>query len=431
MTESFAWSDLYARLGDLLAPSLAQDEPNLPVERAEGLYFYGSDGRHYMDFISGMACCNLGHNHPRVVEAARRQMERLIQGPIGVVAYEPILRLADELSRVLPGGLDMFFFGNSGAEAVEGSIKLARYVTGRPGVIAFLGGFHGRTMGAASVTTSKGKYRRHYEPFLPAVYFVHFPNPFRDGGPEQAMARTFGEIQRLFDRVIAPDEVACFLVEPIQGEGGYVVPPDGFLKELRLLADRHGILLILDEIQTGFGRTGDWFAAQVFGVEPDIMAIAKGIANGFPLSATAAPRDLMRRWEAGAHGTTFGGSPIACAAGLAVLQVMREEGVLENCRRQGAYALERLRDLQARSSVIGDVRGKGLMIGVEFVRPEAGEPAPDVARRVVKRALEDGLLLYPCGLHSETVRLIPPLTIGRQELDEGLEVFERSVLEAG
>jgi len=430
MTATYSWSHLYSQLDDLLAPSLALDEPNIPVERAQGIYVYGSDGRTYMDFVSGMATCNLGHNHPKVVEAARQQMARLIHGPIGVVVYESILRLADALSHVLPGKMDMFFFGNSGAEAVEGALKLARYATGRPAIIAFLRGFHGRTLGAASVTTSKAKYRHRYEPLLSSVYFAPFPDPFHDGGPDRALAQALDHIERLFNHAVAPDDVACFLVEPIQGEGGYVVPPDAFLRELRRLADRHGILLILDEIQTGFGRTGDWFAAQVFGVQPDIMAIAKGIANGFPLSATVASRDLMRRWEAGAHGTTFGGNPVACAAALAVLQVMREENVLENCRRQGLYALDRLRDLQRRAPTIGDVRGKGLMIGVEFVDPASGKPWPEAARQVVARSLRDGLLLYPCGLRSEVVRFIPPLIIGRDELDKGLDTFERAVREA-
>jgi len=428
MSDATNWNDLYLQLDDLLAPSLSRDEPNLPVERAEGVYFYGSDGRRYLDFVSGMATCNIGHNHPKVVEAARRQMELLIHGPVGMVAYEAILRLADELGDILPAGLDMFFFGNSGAEAVEGALKLARYVTRRPGIVAFFGGFHGRTMGAASVTTSKVKYRRNYEPLLPAVHFVHFPTPFRDGGPERATARTFEEIERLFEHTIVPSDVACFLVEPIQGEGGYVVPPENFLKGLRTLTERHGILLILDEIQTGFGRTGEWFAAQTFGVVPDIMVIAKSIANGFPLSATVAPRDLMRRWDVGAHGTTFGGNPVACAAGLAVLKVMREERVIENCREQGAHVLIRLREMQAAAPWMGDIRGKGLMIGVEFVEPRTGDPAPGVARRVLRQALMDGLLLYPCGLNNETVRVIPPLVIGRKELDEGLDIFERAVL---
>ncbi len=425
------YSELIARLSDLLAPCLAQDWPNLPVERAEGVYLYGPDGRRYLDFLSGFGACNVGHNHPRVMEAARRQMERIVHAPLGVLAPETTLRLAWELGKVTPEGADMFFFGNSGAEAVEGALKLARYVTGRRGVIAFLGGFHGRTMGAASVTSSKVKYRNGHGPFLPDIYFARFPYPYRSSTPdaERCTAEALEDIERLFEYVIAPQDVAAFLVEPVQGEGGYVIPPREWLLALRRIADEHGILLIFDEVQTGFGRTGQWFAAQTFGVEPDILCLAKGIANGFPLGATAARRDLMGRWGAASHGTTYGGSPVSCAAALAVLEVIREEGLLENAREQGAYMLGVLRDLQARSPIMGDVRGVGLMIAVEFIRPGTDkEPNPEAVRRILQRALEGGLLLYPCGHWTQTIRLIPPLTVTREQVEEGLEVFSRAVL---
>lgn len=427
-----SYDELVARLDDLLAPCLAQDWPNLPVERAEGVYLYTRDGRRILDFLAGFGACNAGHNHPRVVAAAREQMERMVHAPLGVIAHEPALRLAWELGQITPGGADMFFFGNSGAEAVEGAIKLARYVTGRRGIIAFLGGFHGRTMGAVSVTTSKVRYRTGHGPFLPDVYYARFPYPFRSSAPDpDACAQeALEDIERLLEYVIAPQDVAAFLLEPIQGEGGYVIPPRPWLVALRQLADEHGILLIFDEVQTGFGRTGEWFAAQAFGVEPDILCLAKGIANGFPLGAVAARRDLMKRWGPVSHGTTYGGNPISCAAALAVLEVIREENLLENARAQGAYMLEALRQLQAESPIVGDVRGVGLMIAVEFVRPGSKEPNPEAVRRVLQRALEGGLLLYPCGHWTQTIRLIPPLTINREQVEEGLEIFRRAVLAA-
>jgi len=429
--EQPTFEELVKRLNDLLAPCLAQDWPNLPADRAEGVYVYGHDGRRYLDFLAGFGACNVGHNHPRVVAAAREQMERVVHAPVGVIAHEPLLRLAWELGQITPGGADMFFFGNSGAEAVEGALKLARYVTGRPGIIAFLGGFHGRTMGATAVTTSKVKYRTGHGPFLPDVYFVRFPYPYRSSasGAEACAQEALQDIERLFECVIAPEDVAAFLVEPIQGEGGYVVPPRSWLAALREICDQHNILLIFDEVQTGFGRTGEWFAAQVFGVEPDIVCLAKAIANGFPLGATAARREVMGKWGAASHGTTYGGNPISCAAALATLDVIREENLLENARAQGAYMLEALRELQAESPIVGDVRGVGMMIAVEFVKPGSDkEPNPEAVRRILERALADGLLMYPCGHWTQTIRLIPPLTITREQVDEGLDIFRRAVL---
>lgn len=431
MAKQPSFEELVGRLGDLLAPCLAQDWPNLPTERTAGVYVYGHDGRRYLDFLCGFGACNVGHNHPRVVAAAREQMERMVHAPLGVIAPETTLRLAWELGQITPGHADMFFFGNSGAEAVEGALKLARYVTGRSGIIAFFGGFHGRTTGAATVTTSKVKYRTGHGPFLPDVYFARFPYPYRSSAPdaEACAQEALGDIDRLFEHVIAPQNVAAFLVEPIQGEGGYIIPPRSWLVELRKICDRHGILLIFDEVQTGFGRTGEWFASQALGVEPDILCLAKGIANGFPLGATAARSEIMKQWGAASHGTTFGGNPISCAAGLATLEVIRDENLLQNARTQGSYLLEALRELQAECPLIGDVRGLGLMTAVEFVRPGTDrEPNSEAARRILKRALDGGLILYPCGHWSQTIRLIPALTITRDQVDEGLDIFRQAVL---
>ncbi|MCL6432226.1 MAG: aspartate aminotransferase family protein [Anaerolineae bacterium] len=425
-----SYEELLAREGDLLAPCLAQDWPNLPVERAEGVYVYGTDGRRYMDWLSGFGACNLGHNHPEVMAAARAQMERIVHAPVGVLTPETTLRLAWELGQIAPGGADMFFFGNSGAEAVEGALKLARYVTGRRGIIAFLGGFHGRTLGAATVTTSKVRYRSGHGPFVPDVYYARFPYPYRSSAPtpEACAQEALEDIERLFEYVIAPEDVAAMLAEPIQGEGGYVIPPRQWLQELRRICDRHGILLILDEVQTGFGRTGEWFACQALGVEPDIVCLAKAIANGFPLSAVAARRELMGRWGPASHGTTYGGSPVSCAAALATLRVIREEDLLENARVQGSFLLTELRRLQAESAIIGDVRGIGLMVAVEFVRPGRKHPNPEAVQRILKRALAGGLLLYPCGHWTQTIRLIPPINVTRAQVEEGLAVFREAVL---
>lgn len=426
-----SYDELVARLDDLLAPCLAQDWPNLPAERAEGVSVIGHDGRRYLDFLSGFGACNVGHNHPRVVAAAREQMERMVHAPLGVIAPETTLRLAWELGQIISGQADMFFFGNSGAEAVEGALKLARYVTGRRGIIAFLGGFHGRTLGAAAVTSSKVKYRTGHGPYLPDVYFARFPYPYRSPAPTAAACgqEALEDIERLFEHLIQPADVAAFLVEPVQGEGGYVIPPRSWLVALRELCDRHGILLIFDEVQTGFGRTGEWFAAQTFGVEPDILCLAKAIASGFPLGATAARAEIMKKWGPASHGTTYGGNPISCAAALATLGVIREEKLLENARAQGRYMLETLRALQTESPIIGDVRGVGLMLAVEFIRPGTNkEPNTEAVRRILQRALEGGLLLYPCGHWTQTIRLIPPLTVTREQVEEGLAIFRQAVL---
>jgi 4-aminobutyrate aminotransferase len=415
----------------VLMPSFAEDWPLLPVVRAEGAYLYTADGKRYMDFTSGIAVTNVGHGHPKVLAAAHAQMDAFSHSAVGITLHEPLLKLTQALTEVMPEGMDMFFFGNSGAEAVEGGLKLARYVTGRPGIIAFEGSFHGRTYGAASVTSVKSKYRNHYEPFVPGVYFAPFAYPYRCplGADDEAVIRWSLEgIQKIFDRLIPPSQVAAILVEPVQGEGGYVVPPAGFLPALRRLCDEHGILLILDEVQTGFGRTGEMFAAQVFGVRPDIMAIAKGIANGFPLSATAANHTLMQQWAAGAHGTTYGGNPIACAASLATLGVIREERLLENCRVMGSLLLEGMQQMKQRYDCIGDVRGLGLMLAMEMIVP-GQDKTPDgkLAFAVLNQCLQRGLIGYMAGLQGQVIRLIPPLNVTREQADQALAILDDSL----
>ena len=431
MNQTKSFTELVAMMPNLLAPSLARDWPNLPVTKAEGMYLYGVDGRRYLDFTAGLAVMNVGHCHLRVVEAAQRQTSQMIHSAVGITQVDSLLRLAEALTEVLPPTMETFFFSNSGSEAIEGALKLARYVTGRPGFIAFWGGFHGRTLATASITTSKGKYRAGYEPLLPSVYFSNFAYCYRcpvGRQPDTCNIECLDNLQTIFERAIPPTEVAAFIVEPIQGEAGFIVPPVEFLHRLRQICDRHGILLIFDEIQTGFGRTGQMFAAQTFAVQPDIMAIAKSIASGFPLSAVVASRELMQQWKPGAHSTTFGGNPVACAAGLATLDVIRDENLLENCCQQGARLLAGARQLQGKYPLIGDVRGTGLMIGLEFIIPgPAKAPYPAAVEQLLEECLARGLLLYMAGLHSHVVRIFPPLIVNQAQIDEALQILDDSL----
>ncbi|WP_301336205.1 aspartate aminotransferase family protein [Fictibacillus arsenicus] len=426
------WSNLVTEMPDLLAPSMAKDHPNLPVVKAEGCYYYGLDGKKYLDFTSGIATANTGHRHPKVVQAIKNGADHLMHGPSGVIMYESILKLSKELAKVLPGDLDCFFFANSGTEAIEGAIKLAKHVTKRPYVVSFIGCFHGRSLGALSVTTSKSKYRKFLQP-----NGLAYQVPYADvkGCPSGMDPETYviekleRDFETLFNHQVTPEEVACMIVEPVLGEGGYIVPPSGWLKKMREVCDRHGILLIFDEVQTGFGRTGEWFAAQTFDVIPDIMAIAKGIASGLPLSATVASKELMKQWPLGSHGTTFGGNPIACEAALATIAVLKEEKLVENSKNMGAYAYERLQVLQQESPVIGSIRALGLMIGIEIVDPLTGKPDGNGLMTILDKCLEKGVLFYLCGNHGEVIRMIPPLTVNKEQIDYGLSVLEEAVLE--
>ena len=421
------WQELVGSIGNFLAPSMAKDHPNLPVVKAEGCYYYGADGKTYLDFTSGIAVENVGHRHPKVVQAIKDSADHLVHGPSGVIIYESILKLAEDLQGILPPKLDNFFFGNSGTEAIEGALKLAKYVTKRPYVISFTGGFHGRTIGSLSVSTSKSKYRKHMQPSwltyqLPYANAAECPE---DADPETYFAEKLEkEAAALFRHQVDPEEVACMIVEPVLGEGGYRIPPKSWLKKIREICDRHGILLIFDEVQTGFGRTGNWFAAQTFDVTPDIMAVAKGIAAGMPLGVTIASKELMDQWPMGAHATTFGGNPIACAAARASIEVIKEEKLLDNAQNNGAYALERLNNLKKKFPVIQDVRGVGLMIGIALQNTETGEPDGEAVTKVLDGCLEKGVLFYLCGNAGEVIRMIPPLTVTKEQIDHGLNVLE-------
>ncbi len=400
------------------------------VDHAQGSYMYSVDGRRYLDFASGIAVTNLGHGHPAVVAAAKAQLDKVIHTSV-VAHHQPAIELAERIAALAPGKLDKVFFANSGAEAVEGAIKLARYTTGRPALIAFQGAFHGRTYGALSLTASKSYYRERYEPFLPGVYHVPYPYPYRNPtgtSDEATLEYVFGYIDEMLDTRVPPKNIAAFIVEPVLGEGGYVVPPAGFMPRLRALCDQHGILLIADEVQSGYGRTGKMFACEHTGVVPDIMTLAKSIASGLPLSAVVATSKLMDKWEPAAHGSTFGGNPVSCAAGIATLDVFEREGILANAAARGAELMRRLRDLQRRLPAIGEVRGLGLMVGVELVNKD-GSANKDLQKKVRQVCLDSGMVVLSCGPHDNVLRLVPPLNLSQAELDEGWEILNAAFQE--
>ena len=394
-----------------------------------GHRLYDTDGRAYLDFTNGIAVTALGHGHPKVTAAIHAQVDRLI-GPISAIGFaEPVNRLATELAATFPDPLDTVFFLNSGSEAIDGSLKLARRATGRPGIIAFSGGFHGRTFGATSVTTSNVNYRTGYEPLLPGVHVVPYPAAWPVYGDDEAAdaaasAASLAAIRNLFATVIAPTSVAAVLIEPVLGEGGYHPAPPAFLRDLRALCDVHGILLIADEVQTGFGRTGRMWAFEAAGIVPDIVCLAKAIANGLPLSAIVSSRALQVRWGTSAHGSTFGGNPVACAAGLAVLETIRGERLVENAVTRGAELVAGLGRVAAEDDRIGNIRGPGLMIGVGFVRSRTTrEPDGAIPDQLIAACADRGLLLISCGRAHEVVRWIPPLDVTASEISEAVEIF--------
>jgi 4-aminobutyrate aminotransferase len=422
--------DLLRRAKEVLTTALTI-HTDIVVKKAQGIYVEDANGKRYMDFSSGLATTNTGHNHPSVVEAIKKQAESFIHSGC-IFHYESLIVLAEKLGKVTPEGLDMFFFSNSGAEAVEGSLKLARFVTGRKGIIAFTGGFHGRTFGAASLTTSNIRYRKSYLPFLPGVYHSPYPYCFRcyfGQRPQSCSMDCYEYLEKLFKHIIPTEEVACMIIEPVLGEGGYIVPPEAFLRNLRQLCNRWGILLILDEVQSGMGRTGRWFASEHFGITPDIMTIAKGIASGLPLSAVASTKTIMSKWPPGAHGTTFGGNPVACAAAIATIKVIEEENLLENATLVGGHAIERLNTIKDSHPCVGDVRGLGLMIGIEFVKKDK-EPYTEGLKNILDYCLEKGLVLIESGVDKNIIRLAPPLIVRKEEIDRGLDILEEAIRKA-
>jgi 4-aminobutyrate aminotransferase len=397
---------------------------DLVVERASGSWIETVDGERYLDYTCGIGVTNTGHAHPRVTAAIAEQAARGIHLQQNIVHHQPGLELHRRLPlrfpNPLPGTGYGLFLSNSGAEAVEAAVKLAKAVTHRPIVVAFRGGFHGRTHGAMALTSSNVKYRAHFEPLMGGVHFAPYPYPLRMGGDDASLATTMAALDDLFATVVAPDDVAAFVVEPVLGEGGYVVPPDGFLPALRALADRHGILLAVDEVQSGYARTGRFFATEWTDATPDIVIMAKGIASGLPLSGILAARGLIDQLAPGAHGGTYGGNAVACAAALATLDVIDDERLAERAERIGVRMLAGLRAAAEGRSSVADVRGRGLMLAIEFADGPSQTPRPDLAKGLLAEAMARNLLILTCGTYGQVVRVIPPLVTTDDEADLAL-----------
>ncbi len=399
------------------------------AKRGEGCYIYDTEDQAYLDFTCGIGVTNTGHCHPRVVEAIREQSGKIIHAQINIVIHEPILQLVQELQTVVPPSIDAFFFSNSGAEAIEGAMKLARQVTGRTNIIVFQGSFHGRTVGTMSLTTSKTIYRVGYQPLMPGVFVAPYPYSYRFGWDDEHTTQwCLDELEFLLATQTAPQETAAILIEPVLGEGGYVIPPRRFMKGVREICDQHGILLICDEVQSGFGRTGRWFAIEHFGIEPDIMTAAKGIASGMPLSGVFSRMDLMQKWIPGTHGGTYGGNAVATAAAVATIRAMRDEKMVENALLRGEQLKAGLDYLQEKFPEIGNVRGLGLMVGTEF-RTQDWKPDKATAKAIVHACYDRKLLLLTCGPWDNTIRWIPPLVVSERQINEALNILEDSCKE--
>ncbi len=410
--------------------SILKQATGVLAARGEGVQLFDDAGRRYLDFTAGIGVTSTGHCHPRVVEAAQRQVGTLIHAQYTTVMHRPLLDLVDRLGEVLPAGLDRLFFANSGSEAVEAALRLSRQATARPNVVVFHGGFHGRTVGAASMTTSGTKFRSGFSPIMGGVVVAPFPNPTHYGWSEEA-ATDFAlrELDYLLQTVSPPNETAAFFVEPVLGEGGYVPANTRFLAGLRERADRYGILLVLDEVQTGFGRTGRFWAGEHFDARPDVLVTAKGLASGFPLSAIAARAEIMDRAWPGSQGGTYGANAVACAAALATLDVIAEEDLVQNAADRGGELRKALEGVAASHPRITDVRGLGLMLGNEF-RDADGNPDGATAAAVQQEAARRGLLLLTCGAWGQVVRFIPALVVTSAEVEEAATIWAGAVAAA-
>jgi 4-aminobutyrate aminotransferase len=414
-----------------ISPSYTRSYP-MVAKRGRGIVVEDVDGNEFFDFSAGIAVTSTGHCHPHVVAAIQKQAGELIHMSGTDFYYENMVALAERLSKIAPmPGPHKIYYGNSGTEAVECALKLARYHTRRQHIIAFLGAFHGRTMGALSLTASKPQQKRRFSPMMPGVTHVRYPDVYRGcaGGPEDAEKFALGCARyiedKLFSTVLAPEEVAAIFVEPIQGEGGYVIAPNVFMQELRRICDRHGILLVVDEVQSGIGRTGKWWAVEHTGVDPDIVCSAKGIASGMPLGVTISKAEIMD-WVPGSHASTFGGNPVCIAAAMATLDVIEKEGLLANAREVGDHILRRIADWPKKHKLVGDVRGRGLMVGVEIVKDrKTREYGHDERDRIVELAFERGILFLGCG--PSTIRIAPPLIVTNDEADVAMDALEESI----
>lgn len=397
-----------------------------PVD-AEGIYLYDEHGHQYTDFTSGIGVVNTGHCHPRIVRAIQEQAQRLIFGQMNIVITPQAIQLSEALNDVTPESINQFFFSNSGAEAVEASVKLARHATGRRNIIVFQGSFHGRTAQTMAMTTSKTIYRHNYQPLPAGVFIAPFPYSYYYGWDEDTTIDfCLQQLDLLFKSQTPAEQTAAIIIEPVLGEGGYVPVPNRFLQALRAICDEHGILLIMDEVQSGFGRTGRFFAFEHADIIPDVIVMAKGLGSGMPISAIASRADLMRDWVSGSHGGTYGGgNAVVMAAACETVKVVIEEKLAENADQLGAYLQEKLRDLQATYPIIGDVRGRGLMIATEFTRD--GQPDAVTTKAVAKACLDNNLLLLTCGSYGNVIRWIPPLIVTQDQLDSALAIFESTL----
>ncbi len=420
--------EIIARYKKVVSPVLGHYN-DLVIKGGKGSYLFGIDGKDYLDFSCGIAVTSLGHCNPKVISAVKKQLSNLEHICIGVAYYEKYIELAEKLAEITQPGLDMCFFCQDGSGAVEAAIKLAKYTTKKQGVISFTGSFHGRTFAAMSVTNSKEKYKKGYKPLMANVFEAPYPYCYRcvdETGkkcqPENCQKHCLKAVENIISAQ-GKDKIAAVLIEPVLGEGGYVTPPPFYLKMLKDICRQNDILLIFDEVQSGFGRTGKMFAHEHFGVVPDIMVMAKGIANGLPLGGIIAKREIMEKWTVSAHGGTFGGNPVSCAAALASIDVMQKKGFLNKVNKLGSYMTKKLKALKSKHSIIGDVRGLGLMIGVEFIK-EDGQPNPEVTSKIIKECLNEGLLLISCGSHDQVIRFIPPLNVKKADIDKALGIFE-------
>ena len=418
-------SDLVSRHRDVIAPVIAYNT-DVHAVSAQGIWVTDIDGKKWADFACGTAVTNLGHNHPTVVKAAHDQLDKFIHSGC-IFRYDAVVEAAERLRDITPPAIEKFAFANGGGEAVESAVKLAKYSSGRQGVVAFRGGFHGRTMGSVAYTTSNAKYRDGYHPVLGSVFVAPYPHAYRWGvSDDEAVDSCLHELRLMFKHVVTPKNIACFLIEPVQGEGGYYPAPPRFLDELRAMADEDGILVIYDEVQTGFGRTAEWFASDHYDAKPDIMAMGKGMANGMPLSAYGGPRDLIDAWPVGSHGTTFGGNPVASAAAVAVMDTMGD--LLPHARELSAHAFKRYHELAERHETIGDVRGLGLMIGVEFVEDRATRvPDAKAFKHVQAHAFNNELIIIECGPDGNVLRFIPSLVTTMDELDWAIDLVDEGL----
>jgi len=417
-------SSLVERHERVYAPVITWDS-DLEIVAAEGAWVTDVEGERYLDFACGISVVNSGHNHPAVVAAAKEQLDMLWHAG-GAFRYGSLVTAAEKVLEVTPDSIEKIFFMNSGSEAVEAGTKLARKVSGRQAIVAFRGAFHGRTMGSVTFTTSKAKYREGYHPLLPSVFITPFPHPFRWGMTEdEATDHALRELDLMLMHEITPGEIAAFLVEPVQGEGGYYPAPQRFMNRLGELCREYGILMIYDEIQTGFGRTGTWFASDHYDVEPDILLMGKAIANGLPLSAIGARAEIFDAWQPGSHGTTFGGNPVACAAAAANMGALAE--FIPNTAKLSELAFARFEEMKQNHATIGDVRGFGLMIGIELVKPGTIEPDPAAFAFLSDHARQNRLLILSCGPYGNVIRFVPPLCVTEEELHTGIDALEEAI----